>query len=356
MRYKGISVCTSILLMLLGASAQAQEPAKTEPQATSLEQYPEYGVGPGDVLSLHVFGLKELDQSLKVSNSGKINVPHVGVLPVAGMTVAQIEDELSKKLRDLQLVVDPWVRVQVTEYNAQPVFIVGEVTTPGQFMISGEMRLLDAITKAGGFSSGAGLEGYLIRRQGFSRSIVQASVAFDPAKSAAAAAPAATTATGAGTPAPGATAAAADSQRTVINIRDLKEGRRSDLNVRLQGGDVFYVPRRIQKNIYVVGEVLFPGSYGLPQFYDHLTAGKAVAYAGGILKTAKSGKGFIMRRDATGAAQEIPFDFIAITKGEKPDIPIRPDDMIYVPRSVARTIGIAMLTLFAHLTQQFMIF
>jgi polysaccharide export outer membrane protein len=146
------------LAFLWPYAAEAQESTQRAGVPEDAMQFPEYQVGPGDVLSIRVFNLPQFDQTTRISNSGKIHVPYIGIVPVANMTVAQIENEIAKQLRDRQLVKEPWVRVQVTEYNAQPVFVVGEVTAPGQFVIIGDMRLLDVIAKAGGLSPTAGKE------------------------------------------------------------------------------------------------------------------------------------------------------------------------------------------------------
>ena len=141
-----------------------------------------------------------------------------------------------------------------------------------------------------------------------------------------------------------------------VNLQALKDGADPSLNLQLQGGDVFFVPRRQRQYVYIVGEVVFPGAYGLPREYDHLTVSRVVAYAGGPLKTAKNGSAFIMRRDDKGEVIGVPFNFSAIMKGEQSDQAIQPDDIIFVPRSVGKTVGYGMLDLVAHLTQQFLIF
>ena len=43
-----------------------------------------------------------------------------------------------------------------------------------------------------------------------------------------------------------------------INLDELREGKRPELNLRLEGGDVLYVPRRLGRNIYIIGDVKVP--------------------------------------------------------------------------------------------------
>ena len=344
------------LFVLLTSTLWAAE-SDTSDQNKQEAGLPEYRVGPGDVLSVQVFDLDQLNQRITVSNSGKIHVARLGVISVTDMTAGDIENEITRRLVEADLVKEPWVRVSVAEYHARPVYVIGEVNAPGQFMITGEMHLLDAVSRAGGFSPAAGEEGYFLRRR--YRPRVGANVRYD-ADTTGSDSPEAIAqwlenvnkpeALGGGSvePFPG--------ESMKVNLQDLKDGADPDLNVLLQGGDVFFVPRRHRKYVYIVGEVLFPGAYGLPPQYDHLTVSRVVAYAGGPLKTAKTGSAFIMRRDADGKVIGVPFDFPAIIKGKKPDQPIEPDDIIFVPRSVGKTIGYGMLDLVAHLTQQFIIF
>jgi protein involved in polysaccharide export with SLBB domain len=104
-----------------------------------------------------------------------------------------------------------------------------------------------------------------------------------------------------------------------------------------------------------VGDVKTPGAYGLPR-RGEVTAAQAIIYAGGPLRTAKTGSGFLMRHDETGTRQAVPVDFAAILKGKKPDFPVRPDDIIYIPSSTKKTIGVGMLDMIPGLVIQYLIF
>lgn len=358
-RVHGLIWCT-LLLLFAQANVWSMEVPRASDSSEADAMLPEYHVGPGDVLSVQVFELDQLNQRITVSNSGKIHLPNLGVLTVMGMTAGEIERDITSQLVEKKLVKEPWVRVTVAEYHAQPVYVIGEVNQPGQFMITGEMHLLDAVSRAGGFSPAAGEEGYFLRRR--YRPRVGANVHYENGQS---------DKTGTNSPEAlakwledvnrpealgGGSVDPFPGETIKVDLKDLKGGGDTSLNFRLQGGDVFFVPRRQRQYIYIVGEVLFPGAYGLPPQYDHLTVSRVVAYAGGPLKTAKSGSAFIMRRDDKGEIIGVPFDFNAIIKGEKPDQAIQPDDILFVPRSVGKTIGYGMLDLVAHLTQQFIIF
>src|SRR5690606_33909843 len=128
-----------------------------------------------------------------------------------------------------------------------------------------------------------------------------------------------------------------------------------DLNIRLQGGDILFVPRRQQQSIYIIGEVKVPGAYTLPR-RGKITAAQAVIYAGGPMATAKMSNGFLMRHNLKGEREAIPVDFKAIIDGRKPDVEVQPDDIIFVPSSPMKQIAVGLLNLGPRLLQQFLIF
>ena len=85
---------------------------------------------PGDVLEITVFGNERPDPTPTVQPSGVIALPLLGEVPVAGLTVAEIQRKLTTLLaRDF--LVNPQVEVKVKEYQSQFVTVVGEVNSPG---------------------------------------------------------------------------------------------------------------------------------------------------------------------------------------------------------------------------------
>ena len=86
-------------------------------------------------LSISVSGLREFNQSTRVSNSGRMRVPYVGVMFVAGMTTVEVEREIARLIKEREIVNEPTVRVHIEQYRAQPTYVIGEVNTPGQFAL-----------------------------------------------------------------------------------------------------------------------------------------------------------------------------------------------------------------------------
>ena len=77
-----------------------------------------------------VFGNEDLSRSPTVQTSGAIALPLLGDVPVAGLTIAEVQRKLTTLLaRDY--LVNPQVEVKVKEYQSQFVTVLGEVNTPG---------------------------------------------------------------------------------------------------------------------------------------------------------------------------------------------------------------------------------
>ncbi|MCC7176490.1 MAG: polysaccharide biosynthesis/export family protein [Bryobacterales bacterium] len=299
-----------LLLLVIPPVASAQ--AQAAPSGRPVVE--DYRVGPGDILAISVFGLPELEASARITNSGKIHMPRVGILKVAGMSTSEIENTISERLVKAELVKYPTVQVRVKDYRAQPVYILGEVMVPGQFIITNDMYLTDLITLGMGFNEVASPVGYLYRRKlkDESQSPVEAPQATQ------------------------------QDEAIPIDFAALSSGKHPELNLKLRGGDILYVPVAPQTRYFVVGEVRSAGSFDM-RGAETLLASEAIARAGGPARTAKLSKAIVVRQEADGRRVEMSADFEAILKGKKPDFPIKPNDIIFVPGSAIKTLGYGLL-------------
>lgn len=316
----------SLLVLLFSLMPVPQEitPERQEQVAEAqAEGVPEdYRVGPGDSLAITVFGSDRFNQTIRISNSGKIHIPYLGILPVFDMTASEIQSEIARRLTALDLIKDPWVRVTVVEHRAHPVYILGEVMQPGQFLIRNEMNLMDLISLASGFGESASPIGYLYRRRigGPDRN-------------------------GSEPEADGVT-----EEMIEVKFQELYDGTHPEMNLKLRGGDVLYVPERPTNYIFVVGDVLGPGAVEIP-YGQNLLASQAVAKAGGPMKTAKMSKGMLMRYNEEGEREELALDFKSILVGREPDFPLKPNDIIFIPGSSAKTLGYGLLNIVPRIAQ-----
>lgn len=313
----GIAVVAAALLS--GSPVLAQEPGigaqveSADPGLASAGVAPaDYRVGPGDLLAISVSQIQQLGVSSRVSNSGKLRVPRLGVMKVTDMTTAELEAEISKQLKERELVKDAWVSVRVTQYRARPVYILGEVMMPGQFVIQQDMYLVDLLTLAGGLNEVATPVGFLYRRKPNAGELPNGEAVTEEA--------------------------------IPIDFQALSEGTRPELNLKLRGGDVLYVPERRKKYYYIVGEVNGPGFFELASAAEGtLRLSQAIAKAGGPLRTAKMSAGILVRKNAAGERQELPVDFKAILDGRQPDELIQADDIVFIPGSSVKTLAYGFL-------------
>ncbi|MBN2445233.1 MAG: polysaccharide biosynthesis/export family protein [Phycisphaerae bacterium] len=94
-------------------------------------------------------GLQEASAQL-ISNTGYIRIPLLGSLKIVGMTEAEIEQDIIRRLQEGGYLSNPIVRVTVTSRRAWTYSILGSVSRAGTYPISEpDLRLLDVIGLAG---------------------------------------------------------------------------------------------------------------------------------------------------------------------------------------------------------------
>lgn len=139
------------LLTLLAASALAPLGA-CQQHAVTVQQLPPraaYTLASGDRLRVIVFGQDNLSNIYAVDGSGRIAMPLIDSVPVSGLTTHQVEQSIATRLR-AGYVREPKVTVEVDTYR--PFFILGEVTTSGQFPFVNGMTVQTAVAIAGGYT------------------------------------------------------------------------------------------------------------------------------------------------------------------------------------------------------------
>lgn len=136
-----------LLIALAGCAdrAVAPYPVSLPPPAT------DSALGPGDLFDVRVFGEPTLSSSYEVDAEGNINFPLIGAIKADGRTAPEIEKEIETRLAD-GYIKSPSVSVKVTEYRSRRVSVFGQVRSPGTFGFTENMSIVEAITKAGGFT------------------------------------------------------------------------------------------------------------------------------------------------------------------------------------------------------------
>ncbi len=248
---------------------------------------PEYRVGMGDKLEIAVFGHDDLSKTVEVRSDGTINYPLIGDVAVAGKSVAQIDADITERLaRDY--LVEPQVSVDVRDYQSQWVTVLGEVRTPGRYVLRRDMRIIDLLAEAGGATKEAGSEIYITRRE-----------------------------------------ADGGTRQVVVDLDRLFSRDNQQVNVALAHGDIIAVG---EKNVfYIRGEVAKPGSYFLEK---GMTILKAITVAGGLSQFANRKEIELLRTGERGVKDKAVVNMKAIEDGKKEDVPLRPNDIIIVPRRI----------------------
>jgi polysaccharide export outer membrane protein len=123
----------------------------------------EYRVGPQDLLEISVFQVAELSRTVRVSTSGEVSLPLIGIVHAGGRTVHEVERDITDRLGKGYLQ-NPQVSVFVKEFTSQRVTLEGAVQKPGIYPLTGQTSLLQAIAMAQGLSDLADPRGVVVFR------------------------------------------------------------------------------------------------------------------------------------------------------------------------------------------------
>jgi polysaccharide biosynthesis/export protein VpsN len=172
---KLVAIVVAIGVVLSPSATRAQEDLSAD-----------YKVTPQDTLVISVVGEKDLTQDCRVTTSGAISYAWLSNVEVAGKTAAEIEQHL-RKLLDQDYLVNPTVLVQVKEYRAREVTVMGQVNKPGAIAIPAEqpLTIVEAIARAGSIAKGGDANKIWFTRRGKEKvklSLDQLSRITDPAK------------------------------------------------------------------------------------------------------------------------------------------------------------------------------
>lgn len=135
-----------------------------------------YQIGAQDLLEITVFNVPELSKTLQVADTGTINFPLLGEVPVAGKTARQVEQDLTARL-GADYLQNPQVTVYVKENNSRNITISGAVKKPGVYPLTTRTSLLQAIAIAEGFGESAESTVLVLRGTGRKQSAAKFDIA-----------------------------------------------------------------------------------------------------------------------------------------------------------------------------------
>jgi len=271
-----------------------------------------YVLGTGDQLSVRVFGADDIpDRPIEVGSDGKIRLPMVGNVQASGVSVRDLEADLTARYRTY--FKDPQISVTVTDYRSQPVTVAGAVNSPGVVQLRGPTRLMRVLSQAGGLKPEAG-----------DKVVITRPLPSNP---------------GTPTAATGLTEPNASFYLKEVDLLKILDGTDPSANLIVEANDLITVPRA--KMIYVIGDVGRPGGYVLDGHSSHLTVLQAIALAGGANKSAAYGSTKILRPTTGGGPRaETQIDLKKIMNSKSPDISLHAEDILYVPNSLAKVVTV----------------
>lgn len=158
----GAALCSLALVACLSAGCAAQRPNfdfDAERKATS-----GYTVGAGDVLQVRAWKNEGLSQRVTVRPDGYITLPLVGDVLATGRAVEAIGHEIAEKATKFYNETLA-VAVEVAELHSYRIYVMGEVSRPGEFTPRGQVTILQAIALAGGFTRFAAPNDVMIVRR-----------------------------------------------------------------------------------------------------------------------------------------------------------------------------------------------
>jgi polysaccharide export outer membrane protein len=240
-----------------------------------------YVLGPGDSVEIVVYGQADLSETVTIKPDGMVALPLVGEIKAAGLTTAQLEQALVKAY--LKYLKAPSVSVKVSQFRTNRIYVLGQVSRPGQYELKPNAGVFELIAAAGGPTLRADLaKAVLIRDK---------------------------------------------TDTTQLDLLSaIKQSK--DPAVSLQPDDVLYIPET-DSRIIVLGEVNHPGAYDL---LEGQRVTDLIAGAGGPTTKAALAQAFVVR-----GQQQIPVDLQKALAGDaSADIVLQPRDMMVVPESRAR--------------------
>jgi len=253
-----------------------------------------YLIGPRDILEVTIITSatsmsedKTARYKLAVNSSGVIAIPLAGKVKAKGLSSADLEDSILRKLK--RFYKDPQVSVAVLSFRAKVIYILGQVEQNGAIFLTREKTTLSQIiSQAGGYikprvalTEGADSRNIIVTRK---------------------------------------------NKRLIVNLH----GQLTDLtkvkHFFVEPGDLIYVPKPL-KRFQVLGGVNSAGEFEL---VEGMTLLRALSMAGSFNDKARRERVYILRLQEDGTKKRIHIDCRRIVSGQQQDVTIYPDDVIFV--------------------------
>lgn len=302
-RYLLSSICIGAFLFVLAPRAGAQTTAAGAPAGPmNLPSVPDdYRIGQGDVILVSVADAPEFSGKFRVTDSGFIQVPGIPEpIHAEGQTPFELSSTITENFVAAKQLRSPKVSVFVDEYHGRTITVLGAVAKPGVYPLERKTTVVEALSMANGLLPNAGTTVTIVRG-----------------------------------PASAETAGQPVGSVQILDMNRLLKGNDLSANVEVQKGDIVSVSNA--GVVYVVGAVVKPGGFVLPDPASGMSVVQALAMAEGFDKTAASHRGLILRASTSSTARQmVPVDVAQLMSGKETDVLLAPNDILYIPESGAK--------------------
>jgi protein involved in polysaccharide export with SLBB domain/capsular polysaccharide biosynthesis protein len=295
---------SSALLLLLGvclaaptASATAEFPSSADAPAVFSAGIPvqradwqqHLTLGPGDVLSFHLFGAPLLTrEGVPIGPDGTISYLEAENVAAAGLTVDELRERINAELGKFRR--SPQAYITPVSYSSKRYYMLGTVVQKGVFPLDRSITVIEAVARARGFETGIS-NGDTVDATDFSRSFLSR----------------------------GGKRVPVDFERLFMH-GDLSQ------NVALEPNDYLYFPASSSGQVFVLGEVGLPG----PVAYDSNTSTlSAITSRGGFTPRAWKARVLVVR-GSLDHPMAFRVDIDGALTGKTPNLALQPGDLVYV--------------------------
>lgn len=248
-----------------------------------------YTLGPGDKLELEIMGETGTRTDTFVTPDSKIYFDLLPGIDVAGKTTQQLQTELEAGLT--KFYKQPQVAVTLREAVSQRVWVLGRLNAPGIYPIKQPMRVLDAVSQAGGL--------FTSRFTGTTEELADLKHSFMIR---------------------GGRTLPVDFEKLI------REGDMTQ-NIYLEPNDYLYLPSSLTNEVYVLGAVTEPRPVG---FMSDMNLMAALGRGLGLMPGADLTHVSIIRGSLT-SPKIATVNALEIMNGKATNVRLEPGDIVYVP-------------------------
>ena len=215
-----------------------------------MAQAADYVIGEGDSLDISVWGVKDLNFSVRVRPDGKITVPGLGEVLASGSTPSALQGSLTEQLREL--VKNPIVTVTVKEITNSKIYIFGGGVKSTVYDLSRRTSLLQLLCMLSELKGADLNKAYLLR----------------------------------------------NGQKVKADLHKLFIGGQVEHDVLLETGGSLFLPVLLDKSVYVLGAVNTPKAI---EYREGMKVMEAILESGGFTKFADQNDVVVRRKDGKEA-------------------------------------------------------